>query len=161
MPEQYQIEFDELRWTAFGVNSYIQMSFSTSLQHMTKRSALSQKITVETAANNIEFLSDPPSLVTVNEIFQVTVKVSISGGTALPGAPVYCNVTKAMSFSNIAAEIFSSLANSNYNIQKSNFLAPGSKLDEKRTNAITDNDGVAKLYIRIRESPVDSSVRLV
>jgi hypothetical protein len=66
-----------------------------------------------------------------------------------------------MSFGSIALEIFSSLANSNYNIQRSAFLAPGSKLDNKRTFAQTDKNGIAKLYIRIKESPVDSQVRLV
>ena len=137
------------------------MSFSTYLQHYTTRSTLSQQLTVETTASKVEFLTDPPKSVTVNEIFEVSVLVTIGGGTPLPEAPVSCNVTKAMSLSNIAAEIFSSLASSNYNIQKSNFLQPGSRLDDKRSDAKTNTRGIAKLYVRIRESSLNSSVRLV
>lgn len=161
MPIEHEISFNSLKWTAYGVNSYIQMSFSTYLQHYTSNAAVSQKMSLETTANSISFISDPPKSISVNEIFQVTLKVSVSGGAPLPNAIVSWNVTKAMSFSSIAEEIFSSLANSNYNIQKSSFLAPGSRLDEKRATNQADENGIAKLYIRVREAPVGSSVRLV
>jgi hypothetical protein len=161
MPIEYDISFDEMKWTAFGVNSFTQMSFSTILQHQTERAAVSDKLSIETEAASIVFLDDPPRKVTVNTIFQVSLKVSITGGGPLPNAAVSCNVTKAVSFTNIAVEIFSSLANSNYNIQRSSFLAPGSRLDNNRANTIADRDGIAKLYIRIKESSLDSDVRIV
>lgn len=88
LPAEYEIKFNQLAWTAFGINSFIQMSFATILQHGTDTSALSQKITVETSATTISFLTDPPREVTVNTIFEISLKVGISGGTPLPEAPV-------------------------------------------------------------------------
>ena len=160
-PVVYEASFNTLQWIAFGINSYITMSFSTFLQHNTSISTESHQLAVETTAGKVEFLTDPPKIAFVNEIFEISVLVTVGGGTPLPEAPVNCNVTKAISLSNIAAEIFSSLASSNYNIQKSNFLQPGSKLDDKRSDAKTNVRGIAKLYIRIKESALGSSVRLV
>ena len=161
LPIEYEVHFNELTWTAYGVDSYVKMSFSNILQHRPQIETISQKVSIETSAKTVNFYVDPPSEVSVNTIFQVSLKVGISGGTPLPGAMVSWNVTKAFSFTSIAAEIFTSLASSNYNIQRSAFLAPGSRLDDKRTRAIADNEGIAKLYIRIKESPVDSQVRIV
>ena len=161
LPIEYEVHFNQMIWTAYGVDSYVKMSFSNILQHRPDIEAMTQKVSIETSAKTISFYVDPPSEVSVNTIFQVSLRIGINGGTPLPGALVSWNVTKAFSFTSIAAEIFTSLANSNYNIQRSAFLAPGSKLDEKRTRAIADSNGIAKLYIRVKESPVDSQVRIV
>jgi hypothetical protein len=53
------------------------------------------------------------------------------------------------------------MANSNYNIQKSSLLAPGSRIDPNRASAMTNKEGIAELFLRVLESPIDSSVRLV
>jgi hypothetical protein len=66
-----------------------------------------------------------------------------------------------MDFSEISEEVFTSVANSNFNIQKSGMLVPNSKLDESRTSGITDKFGVATLYLRIKEAPLHSSVMLI
>ena len=151
----------DIKWTRYGVNTFIAMSFASLMQHRTLNAAISQKINVENLANSINFLTDPPEEVSVNQIFPIELQVSVSGGSPLPNALVSCNVTKATDLSKVSSEIFTSLANSNYNIQKSSFLAPGSKLDPDRTTARANKQGVAKLYLRVKESPLDSVVKIV
>jgi hypothetical protein len=116
---------------------------------------------VENIASSVILTSDPPREVSVNQIFAIDTYVTVSGGYPLSNAVVVCNVTKALDMSQVSSNIFTSLANSNYNIQKSSMLAPGSKLDPSRTSAVTDKYGRAKLFLRVIESPLDSSVRVV
>jgi len=66
-----------------------------------------------------------------------------------------------MDLSKVSTEIFTSLANTEFNTQRSGLLAPGSRLDESRISAITNRQGVARLYLRVAESPLDSEVRIV
>ena len=113
------------------------------------------------SANSVNFISNPPSNVSVNQIFKVEVSVKINGGTPLPNAKVSWNVTKAINLKEITAEIFTALGNTNYNIQKSNLLALSSKLDKDRTSGYTGLNGIAKIYLRIKESPLDSKVAIV
>lgn len=156
-----EAKFTNLKWVTPGINTFISLSFASLMQHHSPSAAVSQKINVENLASSINFLSDPPREVSINRIFPVELQVSVSGGFPLPNALVSCNVTKALDLSKVSSEIFTSLANSNYNIQKSSFLAPGSKLDPARTTTRTDKNGRAKLYLRIKESPLDSKVRIV
>ena len=161
MPAEFLVTMDQLKWKVFGIDSQLQMSFATFLQHHTNQSASSHSIVLENAAKLISFVEDPPQEVSVNEIFRVKVKVSVSGGSPLPNNKVRCNVTKSVDYSKLSTEFFTSLANSNFNIQKTSLLVPNSKLDPKRTSAITDLDGIATLYLSVKESPYDSKVRLV
>ena len=145
----------------YGTQSNTKLSFASFLQHNTTNEAITQSLSIENTANSISFISDPPSEVSVNQIFKVELIVKISGGAPLPNAKVSCNVTKAFDLSKLTSEIFTSLGNSNYNIQKSSLLAPSSRLDEDRTSGITDLNGTAKIYLRVKESPLDSKVRIV
>jgi hypothetical protein len=160
-PYQYIISFSEMQWTAIGIDTIISLTFSTLLQHGTNISSFSQRINVENRANSLDFISDPPAIVSVNSIFPVELYVTSKGGYPLPNALVACNVTKALDLSKMSSEVFTSLANSNFNIQKSSFLAPASKLDPERTVTRSDSKGIAKLYLRVKESPLDSKVRIV
>ena len=155
------IEFRDLKWTTFGINTVITMSFSTLMQHNEGSSAVTHRVNVENIASSIDFIKDPPREVSINDIFPIEVRVSTKGGYPLPNTRVSCNVTKAMDLSKMSSEVFTSLANSNFNIQKSSLLAPGSELDPDRTSTKSDNYGVAKLYLRVKQSPLDSKVRIV
>jgi len=143
---------------ADGVNSNIVMSFASFLQHNSTKAALSQITSIESEPAYLFFKTEPPNSTFVNEIFKVEVVVGINGGTPLPNAKVTCNITKDIESSDISKEIFNSLASANFNIQKSNLLFPSSKLDENRTSGITNNQGIARLYLRIKESPLNAFV---
>jgi hypothetical protein len=109
----------------------------------------------------IYFANDLPESVYVNEIFEVQLQVKIQDGTPLSMKLVSCNVTKAFSFYNMTAEIFSSMANSDFNVQKSSLLVVGSRLDSTRTQSETNKQGIARIYVKIKESPVNSEIRLI
>ena len=137
------------------------MSFGTYLQHGTDYAEISRAVNVENTASSINFALHPPKRVFINEIFPIEVKVSTKGGNPLLNAKVSCNVTKDLDLSKMSSEVFTTLASSSFNIQKSSFLAPGTQLDESRTSAYSDTDGIAKLYMRIRKSPLDSDIRII
>ena len=160
-PSQYEVTFTNLTWIKSGLNSFTSMAFATMLQQDSINAVISQEINVENLASSVNFLADPPREIRVNQIFPVELQVSMSSGFPLPNAKVTCSVTKPIDLSKVSSEIFTSLANSNYNIQKSSFLAPGSKLDPDRTTARANKQGVAKLYLRVKESPLDSVVKIV
>jgi len=160
-PYEFEIAFNQIKWNTLGVNSMISLSFATLLQHHTGQSAISSRINVENLAQDVVLTQDPPPEVSINQIFGVEALVTVTGGFPLANAKVFCNVTKALDLSKVSSEIFTSLANTEYNIQRSSLLAPGSRLDESRVSAITNKKGIAKLYLRVSESPLDSSVRLV
>ena len=161
MPAKFLVTMNQLKWKVSGIDSQIQMSFASLLQHHTNQSTESQSIVLENTVKLISFVEDPPKQVSVKEIFRVKVRVSASGGSPLPNKKVKCNVTKSFDNRKLSTEIFTSLANSNFNIQKTSFLVPSSKLDPKRTSAITDLDGIATLYLSVKESPYNSTIKLV
>ena len=158
---QFEVEFKKLQWSQYGFQSNIRLSIASFLQHNTTSEAITQFVSIESTANSINFISDPPQKVLVNQVFKVELSVKINGGTPLPKAQVDWNVTKAFDLSKLTSEIFTSLGNTNYNIQKSGLLAQSSKLDEDRSSGITDRNGTAKIYLRIKESPPNSKVRIV
>jgi len=160
-PYEFSAEFISLKWKTLGVNSLMKLSFASVMQHHTKQAAVSHRIYVENTASSIIIEEDPPEEVTVNQIFEIKVFVAVSGGYPLANALVTCNLTNSMDFSNVSTEIFTSLANTEYNVQKSSLLAPRSKLDDSRTSATTDRHGEASLYLRISESPINSEVRII
>ncbi|CAI2379968.1 unnamed protein product [Moneuplotes crassus] len=160
-PYEVEITFDQLRWDTYGVNSMISLSFSSLMGHQSDFAAISQRMYVENLASNIILLHDPPAEISILQVFVLEVLVTVDGGFPLANARVTCNVTKDLDLSQISTEIFTSFANTEYNVQRSSLLAPGSRLDEKRSSAITNNQGIARLFLRVQESPIDSSVRLV
>ena len=64
------------------------MSFASFLQHNTTNAAISQSLSIENVASSINFISDPPEEVSVNQIFKVELAVKINGGAPLPNAKV-------------------------------------------------------------------------
>ena len=159
--EQLEIEFQNLQWAVYGTQSNFKMSIASLLQHNTVNEALTQSISIENIANSINFISDPPSEVFINQIFNVNLAVKIVGGSPLSSTDISWNVTKEFDLTKITTEIFTSLGNTNYNIQKTSLLAPSSKLDDDRTTDKTDENGIAKVYLRIKESPLNSKVVIV
>lgn len=88
LPVQFELEMEDFMWSVFGIETKLRLSFATLLQHNTTQAAVSEELDVENAAKVVTFLNDPPKEISVNDIFQIRVKVTINGGAPLPKAKV-------------------------------------------------------------------------
>ena len=156
-----EVEFTGMKWSINGISTGIKMSFASSLQHNTSNAAVSRKIEVETSANSLTFITDPPDIVQVKEIFSIELQAKIKGGAPSTNSIIDWNVTKSFDLSHISYEIFTSLGNTKFNIEKSNLLSPGSKIEESMTRGTTNKNGIARIYLQIKESPLNSEVRIM
>jgi len=66
----------------------ISLSFATLMQHHSSQAAESHRIYVENIAQSIVILKDPPSVVSVNQIFGIETLVTVNGGYPLANAKV-------------------------------------------------------------------------
>jgi ABC-type molybdate transport system ATPase subunit len=77
------VKINDLTWSVFEIETKIKLSFATMLQHNTAQAAVTEVLNIENTAKVVSFMTDPPNKVSVNDIFQIRVKVIINGGSPL------------------------------------------------------------------------------
>ena len=105
----YEVEFTGIKWSIHGISTGVIMSFASALQHNTTNAALSRKVEVETNANSLTFITDPPETISVKEIFRIDLEAKIKGGAPLTDSTIEWNITKSFNPANLTYEIFTSL----------------------------------------------------
>jgi len=74
---------------------------------------------------------------------------------------VKCNVTEYFTQKTVKSTMFGGMASNSMSLEKSNALAPSVQMDEKRTWAITNHNGIASFNLKFTKARHDLEVALI
>ena len=151
-PFSATIHFDNLIWTKPSIKDKFSLRLLNYLPNI--NSPNTSVITVTTIPTRIKYISQPPKIIEIGEIFHIVLKAMLGDGEGLPHSTITTNITQTVHVHNLDEtqkdNIINLFGNQQTEIDQLSLIYRESRviLDPQRAKGITDLAGIGKMNLK-------------